>query len=137
LNTKSSKGAEGSVRIFLLIGALNIPFVVAFLYSAPILVGYLSGGLAASNYPLIVAYVAVSFLQIYWIITFGFCSRLERMRVKLGRAVLLYVLPISLVSTFLGAVWLGATGVVLGTLITYAVAISFSLKLGKEVKGIE
>jgi hypothetical protein len=117
---------SGTIALFLIM--VNVPFVLLFVFFAPTFVTYLSGGFAATNYSLVLSYSLLSFMQISWIVTSGVSSRSSPKRVALGKAIFLYVSPITVLSTSLGAFFLGATGVVLASSLSYLSAIYCSLR---------
>ncbi|NCA07973.1 MAG: hypothetical protein EBS85_04515 [Micrococcales bacterium] len=120
---------KGAARRVLKFNLLNAPFLAAFVIASPFLTEYLSSGKVGVDWLLVSAYLLLALLQPAWVVVSNLVYSEKQLTHNLGKFVLLYVIPISILGTTIGALWLGAVGVVLATILGYCLAVALGSQL--------
>lgn len=120
---------KAAVRRVLKFNLLNAPFLAAFVMVSPFLTGYLSSGKVGVDWLLVSAYLLLALLQPAWVVVSNLVYSQKHLTHHLGKHVLLYVIPISVLGTIIGSLWLGAAGVVFATILGYCLAVALGSQL--------
>jgi hypothetical protein len=119
---------RAALRSILRLNLLNAPFLILFVCAAPFLVEFMSADKLGVDWVLIVAYLFLAVLQPAWVVVSNLIFQDHSLTLKLGRSVLLFVLPSSIATTLIGGALFGSSGVVFATVFSYIIAIGIASK---------
>ena len=108
---------------------LNAPFLFMFTVFSPFLTKFLSSGKVSIDWILILGYLAVALVQPAWVVVANLVYSRNDLTNVLGKSILMYVIPTSILTTFAGGIGLGAPGVVFATVICYSLAIFLAARI--------
>lgn len=125
IESNSVSPKQALFRVFRFV-ALNSPFLALFAFAGSPLVSFLSSGKVQVDGILIGTYLVLAVLQPAWVVSSNLVFLDSAQTHILAKRIILFVVPMSVALTCLGAEWYGSTGVVSATCICYALAIALA-----------